>query len=101
MPRFERLKLSCTKRHVRQALAKVRSDHASRKNPRASPNTCGSMMTTSGMSVAMTFMASRSGSRLLENLLQIQAIGVLAQGFGKLVKFAGTDPAVAECDLLR
>ena len=55
MPREDRLWLSCTKSVGRPASSNLPLFQDSRKNPRLSPNTVGSIIFTSGISVSIIF----------------------------------------------
>src|SRR6202044_2587973 len=79
------------------------------KNPRASPNPCGSMTVTPAIGAATNFIArtaalSRTGPSRLAALAhdphEIFAVSALGERLGELEQFIRVDETVAPCDLL-
>src|SRR5262245_8850286 len=97
--------LSCTNGPAMPAAAYLPSWYDSRKKPRSSRNTSGSMISTPGSSLGSTFIVGASSSPVLGPLfdqrLQVAAVLVAGHGLGDLQHVGRGDVAHDVGHLLR
>src|SRR5208283_370243 len=84
------------------AAANFSDCQVSMKNPRASPNTWGSISTAPWIGVFVNFIASAASRlrSLAHDALEVLAVAALRERLGELEQTIGIDEAVAPGDLL-
>src|ERR1700722_16561644 len=70
------------------------------KKPRASPNTCGSISTTSAIGVVANFMRLGASKFLFDDAQKIFAVAAFFERLGELHQLTGIDEPRAPGDLL-